>query len=133
MCMNLMTTAMREAATPNMAFSAHSGDYWNHYSFVQKTSLDFNFAMFMVARNATEGAEQDYFGWSTKDYWYTRNWSWNETASLYGKDYGYASGAATQSGTVWKRSYGGKGTLDTSAVTTFSVDCSSLTASVEIE
>ena len=74
MCMNLIRTAQREAATPNVAFSAHGGSYWENYNFVEKTSLDLSFALFMLARNATAGGEMDWFGWSTKQFWYTRNW-----------------------------------------------------------
>ena len=74
MCMNLIRTAQREAATPSVAFSAHGGSYWETYNFVEKTSLDLSFALFMLARNATAGGEMDWFGWSTKQFWYTRNW-----------------------------------------------------------
>ena len=55
MCNNLIRTAQKEAATPGMAFSGHGGDYWGHYNFVEKTSLNLSFALFMLARNATPG------------------------------------------------------------------------------
>ena len=51
-----MIAAQREAATPNMAFSAHGGSYWAHYNYVEKTSLDLSLALFMLARNATVSA-----------------------------------------------------------------------------
>ena len=123
MCHNLIRTAQREAATPGMAFSGHAGDYWNHYPSVQKASLDFGFALFMLARNATAGGEIDFFGWSTGappgNYWNSAAWHWNDTAALYTKRYGEPKGLATVRGDVWTRVYD---------ETTFTVDCANLTA-----
>ena len=123
MCHNLILTAKREAATPGMAFSGHGGDYWGHYSFVAKTSLNLSFALFMLARNATPGGETDFFGWSTGappgDYWNTAAWHWNDTAALYTKQYGEPKGTATVVGDVWTRVY---------RQATFTVDCKTLTA-----
>merc|ERR1712060_86234 len=53
MCMNLIRTAQREAATPNMAFSAHGGTYSVNYPYVAPSSLNLTFALFMMTRNAT--------------------------------------------------------------------------------
>ena len=119
MCNNLIRTAQREAATPNMAFSAHGGSYWLNYAYVQKTSLDLSFGLFMMARNATVGGEMDFFGWSTHEFWYTRNWNWSETESFYTRAYGIAKGVATAQGHVWTRDY---------EHARFSVDCSTLQA-----
>ena len=124
MCHNLIRTAQKEAATLGMAFSAHGGDYWNHYSFVEKTSLNLSFALFMLARNATPGGELDFFGWSTGappgNFWNSAAWHWSDTAALYTASYGEAQGLATVKGDVWTRKY---------EHVTFTVDCKSLAAS----
>eukprot|EP01043_Picozoa_sp_COSAG02_P062960 COSAG02_NODE_8810_length_2436_cov_445.264869_5_plen_81_part_00 len=75
----------------------------------------------MLARNASVGGEMDWFGWSTGQFWYTRNWNWSETASLYTKRYGKAQGVAIAQGDTWTRTY---------EHAEFSVDCSTFTATI---
>ena len=98
----------------------------------------------MLTRNATAGGAADWFGWSTEvinpssqtgwymvdgtvcaqQFWYTRNWHWQETAPFFTKSYGAAKAAATADGQVWTRQY---------ERATFTVDCATLQAKMEVQ
>ena len=95
-----------------------------NYGYVEKTSLSLSFALFMLTRNATAGGAADWFGWSTEQFWYTRNWHWQETAPFFTKSYGAAKAAATAAGQVWTRQY---------ERATFTVDWATLQAKMEVQ
>ena len=62
-------------------------------------------------------------GWSTADFWFTRDWSWNETSALYTHPWGAATGPTREdSPGVFSRSYDGG---------QFHVDCNTLKARIE--
>lgn len=111
MCHNMIETAMRQAAFPNMAFAVHGGTYNS------QSSLNLTFAMFMLARNGMPGTPIDFFSWSTGDYWMTHDWSWKNTSALYEHKWGLPRGTAQRNGSVWTRVYSGA---------TISLDCSTL-------
>ena len=117
MCHNTIRTAMMEAAAPDMAFAVHGGNYSS------LCSLNLTFAIFMLARNGTLGAPADWFSWSTGGFWESRDWSWEETASLYTTDWGLPKGLAVNSGDVWRREY---------EKAVVSLDCATLKPTIEL-
>jgi hypothetical protein len=55
------------------------------------------------------------------EYWYSRDWSWKNTSTLYEFDWGVPLGRASQQGSVWTRNY---------ERATISVDCATLKATI---
>lgn len=103
MCTSLIDTAVDQTQRRSIAISVHSGNY------TPESSLELAFATFMVVRNAQVGAHEDFFGWSTADFWFSRDWSWNETAKYYTHNWGLALTPTTQtaSGTYTRQYEGG--------------------------
>ena len=118
MCVNLVHTAIEQTQKRGVALSAHGGTY------TPSSSLDLAFALFMIVRNARPRAHEDFFGWSSGDYWLTRDWSWNETAPLYTHPWGEARGPPLFLGEGrFGREYDGG---------TFRVDCVRLRANITL-
>ena len=69
-------------------------------------SLELAFGIFMLGRNGKTGEPSDFFSWSTGDYWYTKDWSWDDGSGvLYSREYGPPHGPAVRAGSVWRREY----------------------------
>ena len=116
MCKNLVRTALDETQKRGIALSAHGGSY------TPSSRLDLAFALFMVVRTAQPGGHEDFFGWSTGEYWYTDDWHWNDTAAYYTHGWGNAVGPTTEPGSgMFARDYEG-GRVE--------VDCNTLTANI---
>ena len=99
MCHNTIKTAMQQAALPDMAFAVHGGTYND------QASLNLTFAVFMLGRNGMPGQPTDWFSWSTGDFWLSHDWSWKNTSSLYGGEWGLPKGPALRTGSLWRREY----------------------------
>lgn len=103
----------------DIVMKAHSGNY------TSESSLELGFALFMLVRNAKEGEHEDYFGWSTSQYWFTKDWDWNATANLFTHSWGNASGpmVVNPASGVYSRQYDG-GNVE--------VNCESLKANISM-